>query len=1207
MTGWKDIKSALEKLKSTESTKRIEDVRKLFIEKSNFDYADKGLDEIDFSPQIKDKIIQTKIIASKGDFKIILCKIDALLKGIERPAVQTISRYYLNNLIVFTDKKETEFHFINTRYIGKDKEKKARGFRRITVGKTDRLRTAAERLSMIYAPEGISSLDLQTKCEEAFNVEAVTEEFYKIFVEKYKDLRKTILEENDVDKEKADELTQNILNRLLFLYFIQKKEWLKEDYKFLYNNFLNLNHNSEKNYYRDFLLPLFKKLSRPDFHHPDFEDIPFLNGGLFKFDQIEERIKISNRIFEEIFNDLLERFNFTIREDNEYEQEVAIDPEMLGKIFENLVLAVESEKYKDIPDVRRASGSYYTPRFIVTFMARESLLEYLVSELPLIERRKIKSLIFDEEPKLDDIDKDNLKIIKEKLLDLKIVDPGVGSGAFAVDILNRVVNFVEKINNAIGEATSRYKLRKNLIENSIYGVDTQKRAIHLAHLRLWLSLVVDTKDTKDTKDILPLINLDFRILKGNSLKSKIFGYPFDMNKVNTAGRKTSEGIINTIEKFKNLKIEYAEAFEESKRKKLKEEIKRKKAEIAIWYLTQIKRKKEQELSGAEEQLELFKKPEQLGLFKKTEQQREAIKREIENINAKISKIKDGKEEIDSFNWWLDFFEVIGIKGGFDIVIGNPPYGINEPQEVAKGEFGLGSNDSYGVFTALGAKILKPGGVLCFIMSDTYQTIRTHRKLRGKLLKECEIKYLISVPSRTFRATVNPGIYLFKKNLIDREKNDFVLAADFHNLNIKNGDLEAGFELLVEKDVFDETKDGYTITSEKEMTIYAYRQKIIKRFSNLSFFIASPKLFKLMDDTTNVSILKEPPVIKVDFNDKEIELVKLGDIAEVKQGLATGDNHYYLCQLPGTKGSNYKEIDLRLILTDKDLKRIRDDEKLRKETIEKGICKDKPDKVAAGFSRLRGKRYFGGKYFVPYDKGGASDIEEGWLPNYYVPTPYFIDWSEEAVRRMKTLTIANRLKIEGKTIPSNRQYYKKQIAAVLRNKDFYFKEGISFSDTGYYAPTYRKCSATLFDVMGMSIFSFYLQNKALLGIISSKLSRYFIKVFINHSVHSQVEGAKKIPVIHNAPKFTLQKLTSLVSSIITKQKQNPRYDYMINEQIEIDKIIYKLYNLNDEDIEEVENWYYRRYPKLAQVIEKKLNREGKRETRITEKDITEERK
>ena len=143
---------------------------------------------------------------------------------------------------------------------------------------------------MIYAPEGISSLELQTKCEEAFNVEAVTEEFYKIFVEKYKDLRKAILEE---DKERADELTQNILNLILFLYFIQKKEWLKEDYKFLYNNFLNLNHNSEKNYYRDFLLPLFKKLSRPDFHHPDFEDIPFLNGGLFKFEQIEERIKIS--------------------------------------------------------------------------------------------------------------------------------------------------------------------------------------------------------------------------------------------------------------------------------------------------------------------------------------------------------------------------------------------------------------------------------------------------------------------------------------------------------------------------------------------------------------------------------------------------------------------------------------------------------------------------------------------------------------------------------------------------------------------------------------------------------------------------------------------------------------------------------------------------------------------------------------------------
>jgi len=162
------------------------------------------------------------------------------------------------------------------------------------------------------------------------------------------------------------------------------------------------------------------------------------------------------------------------------------------------------------------------------------------------------------------------------------------------------------------------------------------------------------------------------------------------------------------------------------------------------------------------------------------------------------------------------------------------------------------------------------------------------------------------------------------------------------------------------------------------------------------------MFALMDDTTTVTP-ENPPMIKVNFNGKEIELVKLGDIAKVVVGLQTGDNNYYLRQLSTTKGSNYKEIDLDLVLKEDELEKIRKDEKLRQDVIENGLCINPNHKAHQ-------HRYFGGRYFVPYDKGGASDIEGGWLPNYYVPTPYFIDWSEEAVKRMKTLTIADRIRL-----------------------------------------------------------------------------------------------------------------------------------------------------------------------------------------------------
>jgi len=1155
----------------------IKTLRELFVEKLIYDYTNQEL-LIVFPKSVNDKIHSTKIISEKGDFKVILCTVENLLKGVELPAVKTLSSYYLHNLIVFTNDKNDEFHFVNTKYIGEVEAKNVRGLRRITVGETDRLRTAAERLSKIYAPDGIAPLALMAQCVEAFDVEAVSEAFYKTFVEIYKDLRNAIQKANTLsDEDAADELTQEITNRLLFLYFIQKKGWLSGEYSFLYNGFKS-SKTKKKEFYQEFLVPLFKKLSDNDFYHPEFETIPFLNGGLFEFDDdIEGTVTIPNEAFEPLFEDLLERFNFTIREDTEFEEEVAIDPEMLGRIFEELILSLESAQFKDIPDPRRASGSYYTPRFVVSFMVKQAILNYLTNELPKIRSDKLKSLVFDLST--DGIEMSAAAAIKEKLLALKIVDPGVGSGAFSVDILNKLVNLVEISNEKLGLSEGRYDLRKKLIEDCIYGVDFQKRAVHLARLRLWLSLIVDT-GVESIEAIPPLINLDFKIVEGDSLVSKICGFKFDFEK-HTRGvrRKTQEqmAIFGLIGKYSGLKHEYAEAATASEKEKLKKEIDKTREKIAVWHLETIREKKKKDLRGVGAQRSLVEKTRKE--LDAEERHREEITLEISDIGKKLKEIRKGKE-IDAFNWNLNFFEVMELKGGFDIVIANPPYGVPVDKAVSGAEFGLGSKDSYGVFAALAVNVLKPGGTLCYIMSDTWQTIRTHYKLRKKLFDETEAQYLISVPMRTFKATVNTGIYVFKKSAVDKMKDNWIIAADFHSfreLDIKKGELEAALDLIVDVEPDGKCKDGYTIISDKEKAIYAYRQKIIKNFSNLSFYIASPKLFALMDDTTNVT-LGNPPVMKVNFNGKEIELVKLGDAADVKQGLATADNNYYLRQLSNTKGSSYREIDLSLVLKEDELEKIRKDEKLRLDVIESGICINPNHKTHQ-------HRYLGGRYFVPYDKGGASDIEEGWLPNYYVPTPYFIDWSEEAVKRMKTLTIADRIRLynERKIIKPS---YESVNATVIRNPDFYFEEGISFSRTGYYSPTFRVSSGTIFDTEGSLMFPEFKLNIAI-AVFSSKIFRFLVKSLIDHTVHSQIEDIKKVPVVYNFSESIYQKLTFFVSAIIQNQKQNPHYDYLLNEQLEIDKLVYKMYNLNEEDIKEVENWYYRRYPKLATAIEEKM--------------------
>jgi len=247
VVNWRtEILSILEQIKNTGVNADI--LKKLFIERLNFEPADQDV-LIEFPKDVKDKILSIKIISKVDNFKVMFCIIDSLLKGTERKAVKNISRYYPENIIVFTNKEGNETHFINTKYIKKEEKPVVRGFRRITVGKTDRLRTAAERLSNIYADEGISTLTLMTKCEEAFDIEAVSKEFYKEFVEKYKELRDVIRNNNpSFKKEDADKFTQEIMNRLLFLYFIQKKGWLNGDYRFLYNNFKS----NQKNYYKIF-------------------------------------------------------------------------------------------------------------------------------------------------------------------------------------------------------------------------------------------------------------------------------------------------------------------------------------------------------------------------------------------------------------------------------------------------------------------------------------------------------------------------------------------------------------------------------------------------------------------------------------------------------------------------------------------------------------------------------------------------------------------------------------------------------------------------------------------------------------------------------------------------------------------------------------------------------------------------------------------
>ena len=287
-------------------------------------------------------------------------------------------------------------------------------------------------------------------------------------------------------------------------------------------------------------------------------------------------------------------------------------------------------------------------------------------------------------------------------------------------------------------------------------------------------------------------------------------------------------------------------------------------------------------------------------------------------------------------------------------------------------------------------------------------------------------------------------------------------------------------------------------------------------------------------------------------------------------MQTGDNPHYLQKNKNANGS-YKILDSKKLVTEMGLKRINNDDKLRKEIISNGI----PEKL------------FGGRVVVPYDKGGSSDIEAGRLNNYFFPTQFYINWSQKNVQRMKTLSVAQRKKLYNETPIYDKDH--DIVSAVFRNTSFYFNTGITFSTTGLYAPTYRTNSSSIFDNKGSCIF---LKNEFknvfsiefLLGILCSKLIRYIQKNFIKNTVDSTTDDIKEnpIPITDKVSKNKIEKLTT---QIIKNQKKNPTYDYQKIEQIELDAKVYEIFGLKNNLIDEVENWFSRRYPKLSKIDEK----------------------
>ncbi len=632
-------------------------------------------------------------------------------------------------------------------------------------------RTAADNFIALY--EKRESLEIKN-IEEAFNVEALSQEFfgkykaqYEAFVNYMVDpangMRQDFIDTHfdhssmtadkirDREEKPIRDYVKKLLGRIVFLHFLQKKGWLgvptgKEwgegDRDFMLKLFENASPEQKENFLDEVLEGLFANgldTNRSD--NGDVYDtgvqgfcncrIPYLNGGLFERDALDEKTsRFPAKYFESLLT-MLSQYNFTIDENDPNDAEVGVDPEMLGRIFENLL-----EDNKD-------KGAFYTPKEIVQYMCRESLIAYLQTDQKEDDKKRIRQFVTTHEVEsLGELKKE----VEQKLIDVKICDPAIGSGAFPMGLLRELFFCRSAIEPNIVEKAA--DIKRHIIQNNIYGVDIERGAVEIARLRFWLALIVDEK----SPEVLP--NLDFKIMQGNSLLEQYKGVDLSTMTKRTVDVGSQLTFFNDMldvycKELRDKLAEYYACPEHNKKVELRSEI----AELVKQQLI------EQHIYIDFEDLDL-------------------------SANSQF------------FLWHTWFHDVFSrpSKEGFDIVIGNPPYlesrspnfpeslKISLQNEIQKrrmsdsGAFPRGA-DLLIFFYELSLRLLNQNGYNVFITENSWLSTDYGKLFQKFLLKKCEIHAIIDSEYKYFEtADINTIITIFRNR---NENNNNLPVKFFH--------------------------------------------------------------------------------------------------------------------------------------------------------------------------------------------------------------------------------------------------------------------------------------------------------------------------------------------------------------------------------------------------------------------------------------------
>lgn len=797
-------------------------------------------------------------------------------------------------LIITYSDKETHFRFSyvksNLNWINKTKvEREFSNPKRLSflVGKNQRIHTATKQLVKLGKVKNLEDLN------NRFNIEVVNKEFFDHYINLYKKLVgylykdkefKLFADSNDVN---IEVFAKKLLGQIVFCYFLQKKGWLgaldskkihEGDLNFIRNQFILYSEKKKKNFFNDFLEPLFYKGLNKKNNNNLCKDlnckIPYLNGGLFQeienYSWRNNYLNIPNNLFsnkdKDGILDVFDLYNFTVDESNDFDIELAVDPEMLGYIFENL-----------LPEnLKKEHGAHYTPKEIVEYMCKKSLSEYLKSNTDKKFQNNVDELINharfpDETIRLAEnkkavirFDKKFLQNVDSLIDKIKICDPAVGSGAFIIGALNFIIN-IKKITFYFSKKevlTNLYTIKRNLIEKNLFGIDKDYGAIETCKLRLWLSLTIDEDDV-----VKPLPNLDFRIIQGNSLIEDFDGINLDIN----------------IEKGTQLELI---SDKDSKNK-----------DIEDLYLLQKNFFNETDLDAKQK---IIKKINKLYYS--------IIKNEIENkISLNQDKKKNLLNSLNNFKsintennylpWQLRFFDVFLEKDGFDIIIANPPYNREKDfahifESVNKSFFGKkyhsGKMNFWYYFLHKAIDKTNNNAIISFITSRYWITSSGSKSLIKRIKEKLSFVDVLDIGKvKVYDKVIGQHIvctyskkrvekFFYKK--ISNSIIDIFSKKNTSNININIFKQKEIFtenhEINFRKSIIEYNKNDYDILDDNtKMALFKAAQGVIESPDKISKNSLKEKPSKEINVGDGVFVLNENEVSKMNLNKNEKKILK----------------------------------------------------------------------------------------------------------------------------------------------------------------------------------------------------------------------------------------------------------------------------------------------------------------------------------------------